>query len=49
MDPDYQVQDGMHVVAYPATWFVDADGEIVAQTLSLDEPSCARNVEALLS
>ena len=49
MDPDYQVQDGMHVVAYPATWFVDADGEIVAQTLSLDAAELRRNVEALLS
>ena len=49
MDSDYQVQDGMHVVAYPATWFVDADGEIVAQTLSLDEAELRRNVEALLS
>ena len=49
LDPDYQVQDGMHVVAYPATWFVDADGEIVAQTLSLDAAELRRNVEALLS
>ena len=49
MDPDYQVQDEMHVVAYPATWFVAADGEIVAQTLSLDAAELRRHVEALLS
>lgn len=48
MDPGYQVQDSLHVVAYPVTWFVDANGEIVAQTLSLSEAELRDNVEALL-
>ena len=32
IDPDGNLGDALRIVQYPVTLFVDADGEIVAQT-----------------
>lgn len=49
MDPDYELQDGLHVVSLPVTLFVTADGEIVGQTGALSESELRAHVEALLA
>ena len=49
LDHDGQLDDQLRIVQYPVTLFVTADGEIVAQTGSLNEADLRRHVDELLA
>ena len=49
LDPDGNLGDALGVVQYPVTLFVDADGEIVAQTGALSEAKLREHAPELLA
>lgn len=47
-DPDFAFVDAVRIVGFPTTFFVDAEGTIVAQTGEVDADDVRRHVEEIM-